>query len=214
MCGRLDQFAGRRPRGRFFLQLLGILAGGQAGKTAVRARGVVTDAPRFDRAPRIGETEEPVLVQALVPESAIETLDEGVLHRLPRPDEAQRYSPAVCPRIERSTLKLGPGVDDDPLGKPTRHRQPLEHRHHTLTAQTHLHCDHRALARAGVDERHGAERPSASVSRMQSIAHCSFARVAAGTTTRGTATRLRRCRRTARPSSRSSRRIHCGLDPV
>ncbi len=45
-------------------------------------------------------------------------------------------------------------------------------------------------------------RPSLSVSRMKSIAHCSLGGVGAGSGTRATDTRLRRCRRTASPSSR------------
>lgn len=49
----------------------------------------VVDAPRFDRALRVGEADEPALVQAFVPERPVEALDEGILHGLPRVDEVE-----------------------------------------------------------------------------------------------------------------------------
>ena len=43
---------------------------------------VVLDPPRFDRLPHLLQRREPVLIQALVPEPAVERLGEGVVGRL------------------------------------------------------------------------------------------------------------------------------------
>jgi hypothetical protein len=45
----------------------------------VRSLGVVLDPPVLDRSPRVSHGQEPVLVQALVAELAIEALDVRVL---------------------------------------------------------------------------------------------------------------------------------------
>jgi hypothetical protein len=46
--------------------------------------GIVVHAPGLDDQARVSQAEEPVLVQALVAEPAIETLDVGILIRLAR----------------------------------------------------------------------------------------------------------------------------------
>ena len=52
----------------------------------MRANGVVVDAPSFDDVARLGERGEHMLVQALVPQLAVEALHEAVLLRLARRD--------------------------------------------------------------------------------------------------------------------------------
>ncbi len=56
--------------------------GGVVTERAVRAGAIVVNPPGFDDPPGVGQAEEPVLVQALVPEAAVETLDPGILDRL------------------------------------------------------------------------------------------------------------------------------------
>ena len=63
--------------------------------------GIVVHAPGLDDLARVSQAEEPVLVQALVAEPAIETLDVGILIRLARVDEVQPNAAGVDPRIER-----------------------------------------------------------------------------------------------------------------
>lgn len=48
---------------------------------------VVAEAPPLDGALRIGEREEPVLVQPFIAQPAVERLDERVVHRLARTTE-------------------------------------------------------------------------------------------------------------------------------
>ena len=52
----------------------------------MRPHGVVVAAPFFQRQARVHERGEQRLVQELVAQAAIETLDEGVLNRLARID--------------------------------------------------------------------------------------------------------------------------------
>ena len=48
----------------------------------MRSDEVVIEAPALDDFACCGQAEEDVLIQALVPQPAIEAFDEGVLHRL------------------------------------------------------------------------------------------------------------------------------------
>jgi hypothetical protein len=60
---------------------------------------VVIDPPGLDDAPRVVETEKPVLVEGLIAQLAVEALDVGVLNRLAGPDEVQLYAPLVGPGV-------------------------------------------------------------------------------------------------------------------
>lgn len=51
--------------------------------------GVVLDTPGFDLLAGVAQRKEPVLVQTLAAEPAVEALDEGVMHRLVGFDEPQ-----------------------------------------------------------------------------------------------------------------------------
>ena len=82
-------------------------------------------------------------------------------------------------------------------------RPPTHRRTQRACAPRGVDLDDHALSRAGVDDREQAEaRSPRSVSRMKSIAQRSLSRAAGIDGTRGTETRLRLRRRTARPSSR------------
>ena len=51
---------------------------------AVRSDGVVVDTPCLDRAPGVGQIDEPVFIQTGIPELAVEAFDQRVLDRLAR----------------------------------------------------------------------------------------------------------------------------------
>ena len=63
-----------------------------------------------------------MLVEAFVPELAVEALDVRVLDGPPRPDEAQRDAVLIRPGIEDAAGKLGPVVDHDERGQSDRRR--------------------------------------------------------------------------------------------
>ena len=74
----------------------------------MRAVLIVVDPSVFDGPPSVGEGEEPVLVQALVSEPAVEALDEAVLLGLPRVDEAQPDATLVGPLVVRPLVTSWP----------------------------------------------------------------------------------------------------------
>lgn len=79
---------------------------------------------------RIRQAEELVQVEALIAQPAVDALDEGVLHRLARLDEAQHYPALVGPPVE-GVLRQPGAVAEDNLGRGAAlGRQPLQHPHH------------------------------------------------------------------------------------
>lgn len=153
----------------------------------------------------IDEREEPVLVQALVAKSAIERLDEGVVHRFPRAAELERHAMLMRPDIERLAPELRAVVHRDMrCGRPrvrcrrsstATTRTPPRLTSTSMTGHSHVQASISVSARKA--------RPSAHVSRAKSIAQCSFGCVAPATSTRATATRFRRG--VARPALRADR---------
>ena len=81
---------------------------------------VVVVAPVVHDAPDVGEALEPVLVQAAVPELAVEALHESVLSGLARLDEVQRRARPLAPKAHRLAGQLGAVVPDDGLGSLAR----------------------------------------------------------------------------------------------
>lgn len=84
----------------------GKLRRGAIGEAAVRPSDVVLDPPRLNRPLRIAQGYEPALVETLVAEPAVETLDIAVLDRFPWPDETQRDPPLMRPLVEVLTSEL------------------------------------------------------------------------------------------------------------
>ena len=74
----------------------------------MRAFCVVIDPPVFDDLARLADAREPVLVQALIPEPAIEALDIGILGRLAWVDEIQLNAVVIGPGIKGATAQFGP----------------------------------------------------------------------------------------------------------
>jgi hypothetical protein len=71
---------------------------------------IVVYAPALDDLARVRQAEEPVFVQALVAEAAVEALDVGILVRLARVNEVQSDALRVRPGIEGSPDELRPIV--------------------------------------------------------------------------------------------------------
>ena len=70
---------------------------------------------------------EPVLVEALVSESAVERFDEGVLVRLAGVDQAQRDAPLVRPGQHRAPTEFRSVVGPQDARQPPLVRQAVEH---------------------------------------------------------------------------------------
>lgn len=74
---------------------------------------VVVSAPSLQLFRRIRKREEPVGVQALGPEAAIEGLDEGVVRRLAGPGEVQGDAMGIGPQVQVPADELGALIDPD-----------------------------------------------------------------------------------------------------
>ena len=107
-----------------------VLRGGAVPQTAVRPVRVVFLPPLLDPYLGVGERGEVVLAQTLIPQRAIEALDEGVLDRMSGANEVERDALGVGPLIERLTHKLRPVVIDDVVGPAAHQEQGVERVHH------------------------------------------------------------------------------------
>ena len=90
---------------------------------ADRAMGphlVVVSTPSLAFSPRVVEAHEPVGVQALGSELAVERLDEGVVGRLAGPGEVERDAASDTPTDRAPADELGALVDADRL-RDSRH---------------------------------------------------------------------------------------------
>ena len=79
----------------------------------VRPDLVVVNPPALDDPPSIVQAGEPMQVQALVPELAVEAFDESVLSRLARLNEVQLYAGTSRPEEQRLAGQFRAVVADD-----------------------------------------------------------------------------------------------------
>ncbi len=85
----------------------------------MRPNGIVVESEYFHRALGFRQADEPTLVETFVPQSAVDALDEAVLHRPPRLDELQRDAVLVRPLIDVFAAKFRSVVTHDHVGVPT-----------------------------------------------------------------------------------------------
>ena len=71
--------------------------------------------PAFDSIPGVFPAEKPVLVQALIPQSADEALSVGIFDRLARSDELQLQTFGVSLLIKCLAGELGTAIQSDDL---------------------------------------------------------------------------------------------------
>ena len=83
----------------------------------MRPERVVILAPGFDRFLGVVQTDEHMLVKALVAKLAIEALDVAVLDRLPRLNEVQLHAVCIGPGVERFTDELRPVITAQKLSQ-------------------------------------------------------------------------------------------------
>src|ERR1700676_2986110 len=90
-CFEATVFSTAIGRGKFF--------GRPVPQRAVRAHRVVVHPPGLDHLACVSEIHEPVLVQAFIPELAVEAFDECILCGLATLDEVQRHLVLIGPLI-------------------------------------------------------------------------------------------------------------------
>jgi hypothetical protein len=95
--------------------LFGVLAWRQLSTRAVGPTVIVIVAPCVDDRLRVRDRLEGVHVEALITESAIETLDQCVLDGLSWANEVQGDATSVGPFVERLRREFGAVIDRDGL---------------------------------------------------------------------------------------------------
>src|SRR6185437_5448714 len=86
----------------------------QVAQSAVWMHLVVIDPPAFDGLPRIVQSEEPVFVEALLAELAMEAFDVAVLHRPSWCDEVQCDLVLIGPLVQSLRSELRAVINDNP----------------------------------------------------------------------------------------------------
>lgn len=84
-------------------------------QAAMRSDLVIVEPPVFDLLGCVCQAQEPVLVQALLPDKAIERLDKRIAGRLSGPAEVERHLIEVRSPVERLRDELGTVVYADRL---------------------------------------------------------------------------------------------------
>jgi len=117
-----------------------------APDAAVRPDLVVIGAPGANRWTCLLQRLEPVIVQALVPELAVEALDVAVLHRPPRLDQDVAHTVALRPGHERSAGELRPVVGSHRALIALEEGGSVQQPRDVLAADAEVHRDVHAVA--------------------------------------------------------------------
>lgn len=118
----------------------------------MRSLFVVVRQPFADDLTSVLEAVEPVRVETLVSEPAVEALDEGVVDRLPGTAEEKLHAVGVRPLVEGIRDELGAVVDGDGLGVAALGCNLLEEADDASPADAAFDDDARRTAGEGVDE--------------------------------------------------------------
>src|SRR6185437_7011972 len=131
---------------------------------AVRAHLIVVSTPSLAFSPRLVEAQEPVGVQALGAELAVQALDESVVGRLAWPAEVQCDVVHEGPQVELLADELGPVVETDGLGIAKLARDALECFDDIAATEVLPHIDRRREPGEGIDD--GQDTESGSVEQL------------------------------------------------
>ena len=155
---------GRAKAVPHFYRESGELCGRDAADRAVRSDLVVVTTPARDLLACLGQSLEPLFVQALVTELAVEALDVGVLCRAGRVVEQVAHSAAVCPDHERSAGELRPLIGTHGIGEAAELTRLLEQARDVLAADAVINGDVDALAAEVVDDGPALDPPTVGAS--------------------------------------------------
>jgi hypothetical protein len=111
----------------------------------VRPDLVVVLPPDGDRLPGLGQRLEPMLVQAFVPELAVETLDVAVLHGATRLNQNVTYSMGLRPGHECVAGEFGPVVGSHRVRMPAKLGRLIQQPSHILVTDAVVGRDVHAL---------------------------------------------------------------------
>lgn len=126
--------------------------------------GVVVDPPFFDGLARLVEVGEQVLVEALLTQSAVEALDESILHRFARCDVVPFDTAFLLPSQDGIRGRLGAVVADDHAGMTALFGDPIEFTGNTQAGERGVHHQAHAFVKSSTSVRMRKRRPLTSVS--------------------------------------------------
>ncbi len=114
---------------------------------------VIVSTPILHLRSRVVKAHEPMGVQALGPELAIETLDVAVVRRLARPREVEHDTLVISPEVKVPGDKFTAIIDADSGGITDLTAYPLQRLYHVFALVVEAGVDCRREAREGVDYR-------------------------------------------------------------
>ena len=168
---------------------------------------VVIPSPGRNADSGFGQRTEPVLVEAFIPELAVDRLDEGILRGLARLNQLQFDVALIGPLIERLAGELGTLVGADRLRvapKVCHFVQSPGDVKLLIPCSTRMPTD--SLVKSSTTVRHLIRRPVLSASKTKSIDQTWFGALGRLKRSRSTATPWRRLRRfTIKPAARYRR---------
>lgn len=133
----------------------------------MRAFPVVAPLPMGEPDLRVGQGKKPVLIQAFVPQLAVEAFDMTVLNGFARLDERERDASVGRPRVKGPRAELAAIVEEETYRSAPLDDDGLQGSDHGVTRQTERSRQRQALPRAHIHGRQAAKAPSGA----QRIAH-------------------------------------------
>ena len=109
----------------------------------MRSDLVVVRPPDRDGVPGLRQRLEPMLVEAFVPEFAVETFNVAILHRAAGLNKDVPDPVALCPCHECATGEFGTVVGSHRTRMPAKQRRPVQQSSHILTADA-VEVEHRS----------------------------------------------------------------------
>ena len=123
----------------------------------MRSECVVVDPPFFDDPSGLWQADEEMLVETLVTQSAIEALDEAILHWLARGNIVPFNLGLVRPAEDGVGRELGPVIADNHLRLATGGDELIQLTSHANPAQRGVRHERQAFARAVINDGQNAE---------------------------------------------------------
>ena len=120
---------------------------------------VVFLAPVVDEQASFFQGAEPVLIEAVITEGAVEGLDEGILSRLAWLDMVQVDATILGPEMDGLAGELRSVVAGDGTGRSHRVANGIEHIDHGGTSDGGIHLDGQTLPGAVIDDIEAPEAP-------------------------------------------------------
>lgn len=145
----------------------GVLHRAHPLQAVMGAEVVVVLQPTLGYLPDLVQRVEQVRIQHMLPEGAVEALNEGILRRLARLDVDELNALHPAPLLRQRGNELRPVVHPDALWLLPSPYQVIQHPHHPIALQGEVHLDVQGLPVIVVHHVKRAEFPSVG----QGIAH-------------------------------------------